>query len=64
MKFREFSKSLSGEIENLLATLGDNCLPENAHRLDETVSIQEILERVKNLDTDSDTSSKLPKSLS
>jgi len=52
MKFREFSKHLSSEIENLFATLGDNCLPEDAHRLDETVSIQEILERMKNLESD------------
>lgn len=59
MKFREFSKNLSSEIENLFATLGDNCLPEEAHRLDESaISIQEILERVKNLDTTSDTDPK------
>lgn len=54
MKFREFSKNLSSEIENLFATLGDSCLPEEAHRLDESVSIKEILERVKNLDTDTE----------
>jgi hypothetical protein len=58
MKFREFSKNLSSEIENLFATLGDNCLPEEAHRLDESVSIQEILERVKNLDTETESNSK------
>lgn len=52
MKFREFSKNLSHEIENLFATLGDNCLPEDSHRLDDSVSIQDILERVKNLDLD------------
>ena len=63
MKFREFSKNLSSEIENLFATLGDNCLPEDAHRLDETVSIQDILERVKKLDMDSDPSAKSFKSL-
>lgn len=62
MKFREFSKNLSSEIENLFATLGDSCLPEDAHRLDETVSIQEIMERVKNLDatTDPKSSRSLP----
>lgn len=54
MKFREFSKNLSSEIENLFINLGDSCLPEEAHRLDESVSIQEILERVKNLDVESD----------
>lgn len=52
MKFREFSKHLSSEIENLFATIGDNSLPEDAHRLDETVSIQEILERMKNSESD------------
>jgi hypothetical protein len=62
MKFREFSKNLSSEIENLFATLGDNCLPEEAHRLDETISIQDILERVKKLDTETGTDT--PKSLS
>ncbi len=54
MKFREFSKNLSSEIENLFATLGDSCLPEEAHRLDESVSIQEMLERVKNLDIETE----------
>ncbi|MBC6905711.1 hypothetical protein DWB84_09610 [Saccharophagus sp. K07] len=54
MKFREFSKNLSDEIENLFVNLGGSCLPEEAHRLDETVSIQDILERVKNLDIDTD----------
>jgi hypothetical protein len=57
MKFREFSKSLSSEIENLFATLGDNCLPEEAHRLDHEFSIQDMLERVKNLDIESDAKS-------
>ncbi|MCR6652241.1 MAG: hypothetical protein NVV73_12420 [Cellvibrionaceae bacterium] len=57
MKFREFSKNLSSEIENLFATLGDNCLPEEAHRLDHEFSIQEMLERVKNLDTTDNTES-------
>lgn len=56
MKFREFSKNLSSEIENLFATLGDSCLPEEAHRLDESVSIKEMLERVKNLDTETEAS--------
>lgn len=51
MKFRDFSKNLSSEIENLFATLGDASLPEEAHRLDQSFSIQEILERVKNMDT-------------
>jgi hypothetical protein len=64
MKFREFSKNLSSEIENLFATLGDNCLPEEAHRLDESVSIQEILERVKNLDIEVDNSTDPSKPLS
>ena len=64
MKFREFSKNLSNEIENLFATLGDNCLPEEAHRLDESVSIQEILERVKNLDVEVDNSTDPSKPLS
>jgi hypothetical protein len=63
MKFREFSKNLSSEIENLFATLGDNCLPEDAHRLDETISIQDILERVKNLDMDPEPNAKSFKSL-
>ncbi len=64
MKFREFSKNLSSEIENLFATLGDNCLPEEAHRLDDTVAIQDILERIKNLDTDTDTTATPPNPLS
>lgn len=50
MKFRDFSKNLSSEIENLFATLGDSCLPEEAHRLDQTVRIEEILEKMKTLD--------------
>lgn len=50
MKFRDFSKNLSDEIENLLATIGDNCVPEDANRLDDCVSIQELIERIKNLD--------------
>lgn len=64
MKFREFSKNLSSEIENLFATLGDNSLPEEAHRLDESVSIKEILERLKNLDTTSEDAAKPAKPLS
>ncbi len=51
MTFRDFSKNLSDEIENLFANLGDSCLPEEAHRLDQTISIEEIMERVKSLDT-------------
>lgn len=50
MKFRDFSKNLSDEIENLFANIGDSCLPEEAHRLDDSVSIEELLEKVKNLD--------------
>lgn len=64
MKFREFSKNLSSEIENLFATLGDNCLPEEAHRLDHSFSIQELLERVKNLDTNTESDAKPAKPLS
>lgn len=63
MKFREFSKNLSSEIENLFATLGDSCLPEEAHRLDESVSIKEILERVKNLDIETESPNKPAKPL-
>lgn len=62
MKFRDFSKNLSNEIENLFATIGDSSLPEEAHRLGQTISIEELLARVKNLDCsdqpDSDTSIK------
>ena len=54
MSFRDFSKNLSSEIENLFATLGDNNSPEDGHRLDNSVSIEEMLERVKNLDTEKD----------
>ncbi len=54
MTFRDFSKNLSSEIENLFATLGDSNLPEDAHRLDDTVSIDEMLERVKSLDVSAD----------
>lgn len=59
MSFRDFSKNLSSEIENLFATLGDSNLPEEAHRLDKNieqakldaaVDIQQIWERVKTLD--------------
>ncbi len=64
MKFRDFSKNLSSEIENLFATLGDASLPEEAHRLDQSFSIQEILERVKNLDTDDQTHTKPAKPIS
>jgi hypothetical protein len=64
MKFREFSKNLTVEIENLFATLGDSCLPEDAHRLDQTVNINDILEKVKNLNLQDDSAPKSPKSLS
>lgn len=59
MSFRDFSKNLSNEIENLFANLGDSNLPEEAHRLDKNleqarldaaVDIQQIWERVKALD--------------
>ena len=50
MTFKDFSKNLSSEIENLFATLGDSNLPENAHRLDQTINIDDILARMKNLD--------------
>lgn len=52
MAFKDFSKSLSSEIENLFATLGDNNLPEASHRLDKTVPFDEIMEQLKNSDTD------------
>lgn len=57
MSFRAFNKNLSEEIENLFASLGDSCLPEEAHRLDDntgvsSVDIQELLRRVQNLDVD------------
>jgi hypothetical protein len=44
--------------------LGDASLPEEAHRLDQSFSIQEILERVKNLDTDDQADTKPAKPLS
>lgn len=50
MTFRDFSKNLSDEIENLFATIGGSCLPEDAHRLDEGLSFQALMERVKNMD--------------
>lgn len=50
MKFRDFSKNLSGEIENLFATLGDSQLPEDAHRLDETISIDDFMAKIKSMD--------------
>lgn len=52
MKFRDFSKNLSDEIENLFATMGDSNLPEQTQRLDQTICIEEMLERVKNLEVD------------
>ncbi len=52
MKFKDFSKNLSSEIENLFAQLGDNNLPEDSHRLDQTVNIDDIMARIKNLDLD------------
>lgn len=50
MRFREFSKSLSDEIENLIESLGEKYQPEEADKLDQSVPIKDILERVKNLD--------------
>jgi hypothetical protein len=52
MKFRDFSKNLSDEIENLFATMGDNCLPEDAGRLDDCFSMADLMERLKKLDAD------------
>lgn len=51
MKFRDFSKNLSDEIENLFATLGDNQLPEKAHRLDETISMGDFLKQLKEMES-------------
>jgi len=53
MKFRDFSKNLSNEIENLFATLGDNQLPEDAHRLDESISMDDFMKKIKEMDTTS-----------
>lgn len=50
MTFRDFSKHLSDELENLFATLGDSNLPEEASRLDNTVSVEEMIEKARNLD--------------
>ncbi len=50
MKFKDFSKNLSGEIENLFATLGDSQLPEDAHRLDKSISIEDFMKKIKNMD--------------
>ncbi len=52
MKFKDFSKNLSSEIENLFSQLGDNNLPEDGRRLDQTVNIDDIMTRIKNLDLD------------
>lgn len=68
MKFRDFNKNLSSEIENLFATIGDTRLPEDAHRLDgeeahrldECVDIRDLLERVKNLEPQSPDEQKNP----
>lgn len=54
MSFRDFSKTLSDEIENLFAHLGDNQLPEDAHRLDQSVNFDDIMARIKNLDATED----------
>lgn len=54
MSFRDFNKNLSSEIENLFATLGDADLPEEQCRLDESfesVSIQDLLDKIKNVDS-------------
>lgn len=51
MKFQDFGKNLSGEIENLFSTIGNGReSEEQTHRLDEDFSIEEMIERVKNLD--------------
>lgn len=50
MTFRAFNKHLSDEIENLFETLGDDHLPAEAQRLDTSISIDEMIERIKNLD--------------
>lgn len=50
MTFRAFSKNLSSEIENLFATLGNNNLPEDVQRLDQTVNFDDLMQRIKNLD--------------
>lgn len=50
MTFRDFSKHLSEEIENLFATLGDHNLPKDVNRLDNSTSVKEMIEKAKNLD--------------
>ena len=62
MAFRDFNKNLSIEIENLFANISGSESPDNAKRLDECaddvllgpeVDIQQILERIRNLDIES-----------
>lgn len=62
MAFRDFNKNLSIEIENLFANISGSESSEDAKRLDESadeillgpeVDIQAILERIRNLDTES-----------
>lgn len=50
MTFRAFNKHLSDEIENLFETLGDDHLPVEARRLDTSISVDKMIERIKNLD--------------
>ena len=50
MSFRDFSKNLSSEIENLFATLGNNNLPEDTRRLDQSVNFDQLMESIKNCD--------------
>lgn len=56
MSFRAFNKTLSEEIENLFANLGDSQAPEEARRLDPhaeeiaSVDIQELLRKIQSLD--------------
>lgn len=58
MKFKDFSKNLSSEIENLFATLGDNNLPEEARRLDQSVNFDDMMQRIKNAKVDEVSTSK------
>ena len=58
MTFKDFSKNLSGEIENLFATLGNNNLPEESRRLDQSVNFDELMQRIKNVKVDEESPSK------
>lgn len=62
MAFRDFNKNLSTEIENLFASISGSESPDDAKRLDQSaddvllgpeVDIQQILERIRNLDIES-----------